>query len=136
MPRKVVTHLMFEGVAEKAMALYVSVIPDSRITHVERCGPGEPGPEGTIKLATFTLAGREFLCIDSFVKHGFTFTPSMSIFVECESEPEFQQVFSRLSEGGSILMPPDNYGFSARFAWFTDRFGVSWQINLGAVASG
>ncbi len=136
MPRKVLTHLMFEGVAEKAMELYVSAIPGSAITHIERYGPGEPGAEGTVKLASFTLADREFLCIDSFVTHGFSFTPSMSIFVECESEAELERIFSRLSEGGNILMPPDNYGFSTRFAWFTDRFGVSWQINLGAVASG
>jgi predicted 3-demethylubiquinone-9 3-methyltransferase (glyoxalase superfamily) len=135
MPRKVVTHLMFEGVAEEAMTLYVAAIPGSEITHIERYGPGEPG-EGTVKMATFALAGREFLCIDSPIKHEFSFTPSMSIFVETQDEAEFQQVFSRLSEEGNVLMPPDNYGFSARFAWFTDRFGVSWQINLGAVASG
>jgi predicted 3-demethylubiquinone-9 3-methyltransferase (glyoxalase superfamily) len=86
------------------------------------------GAEGTVKLARFTLAGRELLCIDSPVKHGFTFTPAISLFVECEAELE--AAFSRLSEGGDVLMPVGHYGFSTKFGWLTDRFGVSWQPNL------
>ena len=34
-----------------------------------------------------------------------------------------------LTEGGDTMMPPDGYGFSRRFAWVSDRFGVSWQLN-------
>lgn len=37
---------------------------------------------------------------------------------------------TRLSEGGGVAMPLDDYGFSARFGWGIDRFGVSWQLNL------
>lgn len=130
MARKVMTHLMFEGAAEEAMSLYVSLFSNSEITQVERYGPGEQGKEGTVKVAYFTLAGRELLCIDSPVKHGFGFTPAMSLFVECENEAELEKVFGRLSEGGGVLMPLGNYGFSSRFGWLTDRFGVSWQLNL------
>lgn len=130
MPRKIMTHLMFEGVAEEAMNFYVSLFAGSEIEQVERYGPGEPGAEGTVKMATFTLAGREFICIDSPMKHDFTFTPSMSVFVECESEAELEEVFGRLSAGGMVLMPVNNYGFSTRFGWTKDRFGVSWQLNL------
>ncbi|QDV33340.1 VOC family protein [Tautonia plasticadhaerens] len=130
MAREVLTHLMFEGVAEEAMTFYTSLFGDSGITHVERYGTGEQGKEGTVKLATFSLAGRAFLCIDSPVKHGFGFTPAMSLFVECESEAELDSAFGRLVEGGSVLMPVGNYGFSARFGWLTDRFGVSWQLNF------
>jgi predicted 3-demethylubiquinone-9 3-methyltransferase (glyoxalase superfamily) len=54
----------------------------------------------------------------------------MSLFVECEDEAEMDAAFTRLSEGGAVLMPPGNYGFSTRFAWLNDRFGVSWQLNL------
>jgi predicted 3-demethylubiquinone-9 3-methyltransferase (glyoxalase superfamily) len=130
MPQKVTTFLMFEGVATEAMNLYVSVFSDSKIQQVERYGPGEPGAEGTVKRASFTLAGQEFLCIDSPIKHGFTFTPSISLFVECDSEAEFDVAFSRLSDGGSVLMPVGNYGFSTKFGWLSDRYGVSWQLNL------
>ena len=89
MSRKVTTHLMFEGAAEEAMTLYTSLFGNSAITQIERYRPGEQGKEGTVKLASFTLAGREHLCIDSPVKHGFGFTPAMSLFVECESETVF-----------------------------------------------
>jgi predicted 3-demethylubiquinone-9 3-methyltransferase (glyoxalase superfamily) len=130
MARKVMTHLMFVGSAEEAMTLYVSLFADSAITQIERYGPGEMGAEGTVKQARFTLAGREFIAIDSPIKHAFTFTPSISVFVECESDTELETVFERLSDGGAVLMPLGDYGFSTRFGWLTDRFGVSWQLNL------
>ncbi len=130
MARKVSTHLMFEGVAEEAMNFYVSLFRGSEIIAVERYGPGEHGAEGTVKVATFMICGREFMCIDSPIKHEFTFTPSISLFVECESDAEIEDVFSRLSAGGKVLMPLDNYGFSTKFGWVKDRFGPSWQLNL------
>ena len=70
------------------------------------------------------------MCIDSAVSHGFTFTPSMSIFVDCGSAAELERAFAALAAGGAVLMPLENYGFSTRFGWVNDRFGVSWQLNL------
>jgi predicted 3-demethylubiquinone-9 3-methyltransferase (glyoxalase superfamily) len=121
---------MFEGVAEEAMTFYIGLFHDSGVRQVERYGAGEAGREGSIKRADFTLAGQHVMCIDSPIKHGFTFTPSMSLFVECDDEAEFAKAFLELSTGGSVLMPPDDYGFSHKFAWVSDRFGVSWQLNL------
>jgi predicted 3-demethylubiquinone-9 3-methyltransferase (glyoxalase superfamily) len=106
------THLMFEGTAEKAMSLYVSLFPASEIKGIERYGPGEQGAEGSIKRADCILAGHRLICIDSPVKHGFTFTPSMSLFIDCANEAELNETFKQLSDGGRVLMPPDNYGFS------------------------
>jgi len=34
-------------------------------------------------------------------------------------------------EGGTPLMPLDNYGFSRLFAWHNDRYGVSRPLLLG-----
>jgi predicted 3-demethylubiquinone-9 3-methyltransferase (glyoxalase superfamily) len=130
MPENVRTMLMFEGAAEEAMTLYTSLFADSAITQIERYADGEPGPAGTVKLAEFTLAGRPFLAIDSPIKHNFTFTPSVSIFVDCSDEAEQDAALAELSAGGAVLMPLANYGFSHRLAWITDRFGVSWQLNL------
>jgi len=122
--------LMFEGRANEAMAFYVGLIPNSDIVDVTRYRAGEPGPEGTIKFAVVRLAGQQVLFSDSFVSHGFTFTPSLSLFVDCESEADLERIFAALSEGGGVLMPLGDYGFSRRFGWVNDRFGVSWQLNL------
>jgi predicted 3-demethylubiquinone-9 3-methyltransferase (glyoxalase superfamily) len=130
MTQLVSTQLMFIGNAEEAMNLYVSTLPDSRVVSIERYGPNETGTEGSIKLAVFSLMGNEVRCIDSNIKHDFTFTPSMSLFVTCRSEAEIDALAAKLSEGGEVLMPLDSYGFSKRFTFVADRFGVSWQLNL------
>lgn len=130
MPHHIAPQLMFEGNAEQAMRFYVSLFDDSEIVRLERYGAEEPGREGSIKQAEFTLAGRRYSCIDSHITHPFTFTPSISLFVECASREEFERLHEQLSEQGETLMPPDDYGFSTCFAWLNDRFGVSWQLNL------
>ena len=122
--------LMFQGDAEKAMTFYVSLFPEAKVLDVKRYGPGEAGPEGSIMQARFVLQNQVVMCIDSPIKHAFTFTPSFSFFVTCETEDEIQRFYEALSEGGGTLMPLDNYGFSRKFGWVNDRFGVSWQINL------
>ena len=121
-----------DGIAQAALDLYFSTFPDSGMVRVERYAQGEPGPVGTIKVAVFTLCGREFMCSDSSIKHGFSFTPASSTFVEFESVAQLDRAFGILSEGGDVLMPLANYGFSQRFGWVNDRFGVSWQLNLAA----
>lgn len=130
MSTKVRPFLMFEGKAEEAMKFYVSLIPKSELVDIVRYGPGGPGPEGSVMKATFSVGGQAVMCIDSFVKHNFTFTPAFSFFVDCESEAELERLFAALSQGGATLMPVGNYGFSRKFAWVNDRYGVSWQLNL------
>jgi predicted 3-demethylubiquinone-9 3-methyltransferase (glyoxalase superfamily) len=127
---KITPFLMFEGQAQAAIDLYVGLIPGAEVTRLEHYGPGEPGPEGQVRLAGFRLAGQEFMCIDSPVSHGFSFTPSISLFVDCADELEIERLYAALSQGGQVRMPLDFYGFSLRFAWVDDRFGVSWQLNL------
>jgi predicted 3-demethylubiquinone-9 3-methyltransferase (glyoxalase superfamily) len=122
--------LMFEGQAEQAMEQYVALVPGSRILEVQRYGAGGPGKEGTIMRGLFSVAGQVVQCTDSFVSHAFGFTPSFSFMVECESEAQLETLWAALGDGGSALMPLDAYGFSRRFGWLTDRFGVSWQLNL------
>jgi predicted 3-demethylubiquinone-9 3-methyltransferase (glyoxalase superfamily) len=124
--------LMFEGKAEEAMNAYIALFPRSEIVKVDRYRRGEPGTEGSVKLAEFKIVGQSIFCNDSPVKHAFGFTPSISLFVECESESEFDSAFSQLSMNGRVLMEPGNYGFSLKFGWLDDRFGVSWQLNLSS----
>lgn len=122
--------LMFEGQAEEAMTFYVSLFRKSEVTSITRYGPEGPGTEGTVMLANFVLCGQRVRCIDSPVKHDFSFTPSISMFVDCETPAEVESLYVKLAEGGQTLMPLNAYPFSRRFAWVNDRFGVSWQLNL------
>lgn len=121
---------MFEGRAEEAIHFYTSVFQESRIIDISKYGPGEAGAEGSVKLGIFSIYGQEYMCIDSTIKHGFTFTPAVSIYVRCETDEEIENFFSSLSHGGSVLMPLGPYPFSKNFAWLTDKFGVSWQLNM------
>jgi predicted 3-demethylubiquinone-9 3-methyltransferase (glyoxalase superfamily) len=129
------TFLMFEGKAQEAMSLYASVFPGARVEQIEQYGQGEPGPEGTVKVARFDLNGHRLMFSDTYVKHAFTFTPSISLFVNFSSADELETAFRKLAEGGMVLMGLDNYGFSQRFGWCSDRFGVSWQLNLPDLAA-
>ncbi|MFZ3580240.1 VOC family protein [Virgibacillus sp. DJP39] len=108
---KVTPFLMFQdGKAEEAMNYYTSLIEDSQITRITRYGANEPGEEGTVMQAVFTLKGQEFMCIDSNINHQFSFTPSFSIYVTCDTEEELDNLYQKLNEGGQALMPLDDYG--------------------------
>lgn len=127
---QVSTHLMFQGKASDALAFYASVFSDFQTIQREDYGVDDAGPEGTVKLAIISFHGAILQVIDSPIKHDFDFTPSMSLLVDCEDEAELEKYFVALSEGGEVMMPLNNYGFSQRFGWCRDRFGMSWQVNL------
>ncbi|MDM5193725.1 VOC family protein [Bacillus hominis] len=128
--QKITTFLMFEGKAEEAMNLYTTLFNQSEIISISRYDENGPGKEGTVIYATFTLNGQEFMCIDSYVKHDFTFTPAMSLYVTCETEEEIETVFHKLAQDGKVLMPLGSYPFSKKFGWLNDKYGVSWQLTL------
>jgi predicted 3-demethylubiquinone-9 3-methyltransferase (glyoxalase superfamily) len=132
--QKITTFLMFaeekHGRAEEAMNYYISLFKNSKIVQIIRYVAGEEGVEGTVKHAVFSLSGQELMAMDSNREHHFTFTPSISLFAQCEIEEEIDGLFKKLSDGGEVLMPLDNYPFSEKFGWVEDKFGVSWQLNL------
>ncbi|MGK6352444.1 VOC family protein [Parapedobacter sp. DT-150] len=131
MEKQITTFLTFqENNAEQAMDFYVGLFDNSKIIDIHRHGKGGPAKEGTIMMATFELNGKQFICSDTYVKHEWTFTPAISLYVECKTDSELEKLFYKLSENGKIYMPLDNYGFSKRFGWVGDKFGVTWQLNL------
>lgn len=93
-------------------------------------GRGGVGPEGTVEHAVLRVAGHELSCSDSPIDHEWGFTPAVSLWVDCDDAAEQERLFERLGEGGRVYMPLDGYGFSTRFGWVGDRFGVTWQLNL------
>jgi predicted 3-demethylubiquinone-9 3-methyltransferase (glyoxalase superfamily) len=123
--------LMFQGKkAEEALNFYVQLVPDSHIESIKHWDAGEPGPEGTVKVANARIGGCHVMASDSYTKHAFDFTPSISLYVNLATEDEIERTANALAEGGSFLMPLGSYGFSKKFAWVSDRFGVSWQLNV------
>ncbi|MGY4999452.1 VOC family protein [Streptomyces sp. 1222.5] len=130
--QKITTFLMFEGDAENAMTFYSTLFDDAEIVSIQRYGADGPGKEGSVQHATFSLAGEQFMCIDSPAKHAFGFTPAISLFVQCADEAEIDRLYTALAEQGTELMPLGDYGFSPKFGWINDRYGVSWQLNLSA----
>jgi predicted 3-demethylubiquinone-9 3-methyltransferase (glyoxalase superfamily) len=127
---QITPYLMFSGQAKQALALYCECFPDAKVTQMDTYGADGPGVEGSVKLAHFHLGEQRFMAIDSPVPQDFGFTPAHSLFVECQSAQEQCDLLAQLAEGGHVLMPLDNYGFSEAFTWITDRYGVSWQLNL------
>jgi predicted 3-demethylubiquinone-9 3-methyltransferase (glyoxalase superfamily) len=121
---------MFTGQAEEAMQFYVSTFPASEILSLDRYGPDAPGSEGSVKSATFRIADQTLRCIDSPDVHTFGFTPAVSFFFDCQDIAMFNVLFDLLSDQGNVFMPPDRYPFAQRFAWFSDRYGVSWQLSV------
>ncbi len=131
MNQKIITFLTFQKEdAEQAMNFYVELFDNSEIVNLTRWGKEEPGKEGTIMSATFSLDGKLFMCSDSPPIHKWDFTPAVSNYVECVNENELDRLFTKLSENGKVMMPLNNYGFSQKFGWVEDQFGMSWQLNL------
>lgn len=118
------------GRAEEAVMHYTTLFEDARIVTIEHYGSDEDGPQGTVKLAVFELEGTTFRAIDSVGPHAFGFTPAISFFVECKSEEELNVHYQALLEGGRAMMEIGDYGFSRKFGWVEDKFGISWQLNL------
>lgn len=114
--QKITPFLWFDGNAEEAMNFYVSIFRNSKILKVVRYGDAGPGPKGTVMVASFQLEGQEFQALNGGPQ--FKFTPAISLFVNCETQQEVDDLWKRLSEGGR----EDQCG------WLQDRFGLSWQI--------
>lgn len=116
--------LMFQGQCEEALTFYAQTLPGARVVALDR------KPDGTVAMARLSVGGLEIMANDSPPVHAFSFTPSTSTFLTVDAADEVDSLANALGEGGKTHMPPDVYGFSRRFGWVEDRFGVSWQINL------
>ena len=113
--QKITPFLSFNDQAEEAMNFYVSIFKNSKVKEVRRYGKAGPGPEGSVMTVTFVLEGQEFLALNGG-PHGFT--PAISLFVDCKSQAEVDELWDKLSAGGEEIA----------CGWLKDKFGLSWQI--------
>ena len=114
--QKIVPFLWFDGKAEEAANFYVSVFKNSKVVSVTRYGEAGPGPKGSVMSVTFQLEGQEFYALNGGPQ--FSFTPAISLFVNCETQAEVDELWEKLSAGGA----------KDRCGWLTDKYGLSWQI--------
>ena len=114
--QKITTFLTYNDQAEQAANLYISVFPNSKIVSVTRYGASGPGPKGSVMSVSFQLAGQDFFALNGGAS--FKFAEGISLFVNCETQAEIDDLWEKLSRGGK----PGPCG------WLTDKFGVSWQI--------
>ena len=114
--QKITPFLWFDGNAEEAMNLYVSIFKNSKVVSVTRYGEAGPGPKGTVMAATFELEGQQFYALNGGPQY--KFTPAISLFVSCETQKEVDQLWDKLSAGGH----------KDRCGWLQDKYGLSWQI--------
>lgn len=114
--QKITPFLWFDGNAEEAMNLYVSVFKNSKILSVTRYGAAGPGPKGTVMTGTFQLDGQHFHALNGGPQY--KFTEAISLFVDCETQQEVDELWEKLSAGGE----------KSRCGWLKDKFGLSWQI--------
>jgi predicted 3-demethylubiquinone-9 3-methyltransferase (glyoxalase superfamily) len=114
---KIAPCLWFDGQAEEAARFYASLLPNSRIDHVQRNVADSPaGKEGTVLVVEFTLAGQRFMALNGGTR--FEYTHAISFHIDCADQAEVDRLWEALSRGGKI----------ERCGWLKDRYGVSWQI--------
>lgn len=123
--QKIIPHLWYDKEAKEAALFYIRLFEDSKLLNETVI---ENTPSGDSDLVSFQLAGQEFMAISAGPY--FKFNPSVSLMVACESVEEVNAKWKALVEGGTELMPLDEYPFSKRYAWVQDRFGLSWQLML------
>jgi predicted 3-demethylubiquinone-9 3-methyltransferase (glyoxalase superfamily) len=115
--QKITTYLWFDDNAEEAMNFYVSIFKNSKVLDVARYGDAGPGPKGTVMCGTFQLEGQQFMALNGGPH--FKFTEAISLFVNCDTQEEVDDLWKKLTAGG---------GAPSQCGWLKDKFGLSWQI--------
>ena len=122
--QKIRTFLWFDDQAEEAANYYVKVFSerpgatagDSKVVNVARYGEAGPGDAGAVMTVTFQLGGEEFIALNGGPV--FAFTEAVSLFVNCESQDEVDDLWTKLTDRGA----------ESDCGWLKDRYGLSWQI--------
>jgi predicted 3-demethylubiquinone-9 3-methyltransferase (glyoxalase superfamily) len=114
--QKITTFLWFDGNAEEAANHYTSIFKNSKVLNVARYGDAGPGPKGAVMTVNFQLEGQEFIALNGGPH--FKFTEAISLLVNCDTQKEVDELWSKLTAGGE----------ESQCGWLKDKYGLSWQI--------
>lgn len=143
MPRqKIVPNLWFDGNAEEAGRFYADALPNTTAAVGARYPDDVPEWQrsfaGKVLTIDVEVGGYELVLINA----GSEFRPNPSVSILLNFDPlmfggdedaaraRLDEVWHRLSDGGTALMGLGEYPFSRRYGWIEDRYGVSWQLML------
>jgi predicted 3-demethylubiquinone-9 3-methyltransferase (glyoxalase superfamily) len=87
-------------------------------------------PKGSVMTVSFQIEGMDFTALNG--GPAFKISPAVSFMVNCRTREKIDDLWSKLSEGGQVMMEIGEYPFSERYGWVQDRFGVSWQLIMSA----
>lgn len=114
--QKITPFLWFDHQAEEAAHFYTSLFKNSKILRITHYGEAGPGPKGSVMMVSFQLEGQEFVALNGGPH--FTFTPAISLFVNCETQAEVDALWEKFCQGGQ----------EEQCGWLRDKYGLSWQI--------
>jgi len=107
--QKITPFLWFDDKAEEAANFYVSIFKSGKILSVNRFN-------GQVLTVAFELEGQELMALNGGPL--FKFTEAISLFVDCQTQEEVDELWEKLSAGGE----------KSRCGWLKDKYGLSWQI--------
>ena len=113
----IIPNLWFDTEAEEAAEFYTSLFPDSKIVNVTHYGEAGPREAGMVMTVTFRLLGQDFTAING--GPDFRFTEAVSFLVDCDSQEEVDELWTKLTADGGEPGP---------CGWLKDKYGLSWQI--------
>ncbi|GIK83796.1 MAG: VOC family protein [Patescibacteria group bacterium] len=128
---KIGSHLWFDTQAKEAAEFYTDVFKNSKINNTSTL---HDTPSGSVDIVSLTIENHDFTLISAGPL--FKFNPSISFFVNFDPSKEknarknLDSMWEKLSEGGTALMPLQEYPFSKRYGWIQDKYGLSWQLIL------
>lgn len=108
---KITPFLWFNNNAKEAADYYCSIFKNSRIIDVSYEGKSD-----VVFSVSFELEGQAFQALNGGPYY--SFTPAISLFVDCETQDEVNTLWDKLIAGGE----------PSRCGWLKDQFGLSWQI--------
>lgn len=130
---KLAIFLTFADQAEAAMNFYQKLFRESERVSLTRIDDNLPlesvgQSAGKVLNGQLKIKGQLIMFMDLAPAYATPFSWASSIYVDCDDETEFDQLFSGFSEGGSVMMGPEPVFELRKVAWVTDQFGVTWQL--------
>ena len=126
-------YLSFRDNAREAMEFYKTVFGGKleMQTFKEFHASQDPSEDNKIMHAMLTADnGIVFMAADTPNSMEYRTGTNMSMSLSGDNETELRGYYEKLSAGGTIGMPLEKAPWGDTFGMFTDKFGVSWLVNI------